>query len=46
MIGNNQDNQDNQDDDEITIKSAFGLWKERNITEKTLRKKTWKQIKQ
>jgi antitoxin component of MazEF toxin-antitoxin module len=32
-IWNNQNNQDfQQDDEEISIKSAFGLWKNRNIT--------------
>jgi len=32
---------DNQDDREISIESAFGLWKDRNITKETLRKKAW-----
>ncbi|MCL2101594.1 MAG: hypothetical protein FWH22_07775 [Fibromonadales bacterium] len=27
----------------ITMKSAFGLWKNRDINEKELRKKAWKQ---
>ena len=27
--------------EEITIKSAFGLWKDRNVTKETLRKKAW-----
>jgi hypothetical protein len=27
----------------ITMKSAFGLWKNRDINEKDLRKKAWKQ---
>jgi hypothetical protein len=27
--------------EEISIKSAFGLWKNRNITKETLRKKAW-----
>ncbi len=27
----------------ITMKSAFGLWKNRDIDEKDLRKKAWKQ---
>jgi hypothetical protein len=34
----------NEDDDEnITIESAFGLWKDRNITKEKLRQKAWKQ---
>jgi len=32
---------DYQDDGEISIESAFGLWKDRNITKETLRKKAW-----
>jgi hypothetical protein len=27
----------------ITMKSAFGLWKNRDINEKDLRKRAWKQ---
>jgi hypothetical protein len=27
----------------ITMKSAFGLWKNRDVNEKDLRKKAWKQ---
>jgi hypothetical protein len=34
---------DKQDDEEITLESAFGLWKDREITKGTLRKKAWKQ---
>jgi hypothetical protein len=26
---------------EVPIESAFGLWKNRNITKETLRKKSW-----
>jgi len=28
-------------DDNISIESVFGLWKDRNITKETLRKKAW-----
>ncbi|GMO25440.1 MAG: hypothetical protein Pg6A_12780 [Termitinemataceae bacterium] len=31
------------DDENITIESAFGLWKDRNITKENLRQKAWKQ---
>jgi hypothetical protein len=34
---------DKQDDEEITLESAFGLWKDRKITKETLREKAWKQ---
>ena len=27
--------------DEIPIESVFGLWKDRNITKETIRKKAW-----
>ncbi|GHV43468.1 hypothetical protein AGMMS49546_25150 [Spirochaetia bacterium] len=30
-------------DEHITIESAFGLWKDRNITTESLRQKAWKQ---
>ena len=30
-----------QQQEEISIESAFGLWKDRNITKETLRKKAW-----
>jgi hypothetical protein len=32
---------DAQSDKDISIESAFGLWKNRNITKETLRKKAW-----
>jgi len=32
-----------QKKENITMKSAFGLWKNRDINEKDLRKKAWKQ---
>ena len=34
---------DKEDDVEITLESAFGLWKDRNITKESLRQKAWKQ---
>jgi hypothetical protein len=37
------DSQDEQNNDEISIESVFGLWKDRNITKKSLREKAWKQ---
>jgi hypothetical protein len=30
-----------EDDENISIQSAFGLWKDRNITKEILRKKAW-----
>ena len=27
--------------EEITLKSVFGLWKDRNVSKETLRKKAW-----
>jgi hypothetical protein len=36
-----QDNME-KNDEEITMESAFGLWKNRNITKESLRKKAWK----
>ena len=27
--------------DEVSLESAFGLWKDRNITQETLREKAW-----
>jgi len=35
------DNFETQKDEEIAIESAFGLWRDRNITKETLRKKAW-----
>ena len=34
-------NSDDQQDSDISIESVFGLWKNRNITKETLRKKAW-----
>ncbi|GHV11692.1 hypothetical protein FACS189491_03380 [Spirochaetia bacterium] len=36
------DNSNGPDDENITIESAFGLWKNRNITTEQLRQKAWK----
>jgi len=33
----------NEKDENITMKSAFGLWKNRDVNEKDLRKRAWKQ---
>jgi len=35
------DNFDEQSNDEVSIESVFGLWKNRNITKENLRKKAW-----
>ena len=35
------DSFDEKPQDEISIETAFGLWKDRNITKETLRKKAW-----
>jgi len=35
------DDFDEQSNDEVSIESAFGLWKNRNITKEDLRKKAW-----
>jgi len=40
-IGEISDNFDDQQDEEIPIESVFGLWKGRDITKETLRKKAW-----
>ncbi|MCL2294109.1 MAG: hypothetical protein FWC36_04500 [Spirochaetes bacterium] len=40
-IGEIIDNSDNQQNDNISIASAFGIWKDRDITKETLRKKAW-----
>ena len=40
-IGEIIDNSDNQKNDDVSIASAFGLWKDRDITKETLRKKAW-----
>lgn len=31
-----------EDNEEITLESAFGLWKDRNITKESLRQKAWR----
>ncbi|MDR0516956.1 MAG: hypothetical protein LBH25_07930 [Fibromonadaceae bacterium] len=33
----------NEDTENVTMKSAFGLWKNRDINEKDLRERAWKQ---
>jgi len=38
IFGNSSDDTGNND---IPIESVFGLWKDRNITKETLRKKAW-----
>jgi hypothetical protein len=40
-IGEIYDNFDDQQDEEVSIESVFGLWKDRDITKETLRKKAW-----
>ncbi|MCL2270624.1 MAG: hypothetical protein FWC24_04695 [Treponema sp.] len=35
------DNDEAQIDEEVPVESVFGLWKGRNITKETLRKKAW-----
>ena len=35
------DNFDDQQDEEVSIESVFGLWKDRDITKEALRKKAW-----
>ena len=35
------DNFDERQHEEVSMESAFGLWKDRNITKETLRKKAW-----
>jgi hypothetical protein len=32
---------DDSKNDDISIESVFGLWKDRNITKETLRRKAW-----
>ena len=40
-IGEVFENFDEQQQEEIPIETVFGLWKDRNITKETLRKKAW-----
>ena len=35
------DNFDDHQDEEVSIESVFGLWKDRDVTKETLRKKAW-----
>jgi hypothetical protein len=38
FFGNSSGNSEN---DDIPIESVFGLWKDRNVTKETLRRKAW-----
>jgi hypothetical protein len=38
IFGNSSDDSKN---DDIPMESVFGLWKDRNITKETLRRKAW-----
>jgi len=40
-IGEIYDNLDDQQDEEVSIESVFGLWKGRDISKETLRRKAW-----
>ena len=40
-IGEIYDNLDNQQNEKVSVESVFGLWKDRDITKETLRKKAW-----
>ncbi|MDR3335836.1 MAG: hypothetical protein LBT16_01405 [Treponema sp.] len=31
------------EDEDVSLESAFGLWKDRNITAESIRQKAWKQ---
>jgi len=42
-IGQLLESTDTHRQEEITMESAFGLWKDRAITKETLRAKAWKQ---
>jgi len=35
------DNFDDEQDEDVSLESVFGLWKDRDITKETLRKKAW-----
>jgi len=35
------DNFDDQQNEEVSMESVFGLWKGRDVTKETLRKKAW-----
>ena len=41
-IGQLLESADMHQQEEITMESAFGLWKDRNITKESLRAKAWK----
>jgi hypothetical protein len=40
-MGEMFDNFDEQQNEEVSIESVFGLWKDRDITKEILRKKAW-----
>jgi len=40
-VGEMFDNLDSQQNEEVSIESVFGLWKDRSITKETLRNKAW-----
>ena len=40
-MGEMFNNFDDQQNEEVSIESVFGLWKDRDITKETLRKKAW-----
>jgi hypothetical protein len=42
-MGEILDNSEAEKNDDIPIESAFGLWKDRNITKEMLRKKAWRE---
>jgi hypothetical protein len=37
------DTTEDQKDEDVSLESAFGLWKDRNITKESIRQKAWKQ---
>jgi hypothetical protein len=37
------DKTENMEEEDVSIESVFGLWKDRDITKETLRQKAWKQ---
>jgi hypothetical protein len=37
------DKAEDMEEEDVSIESVFGLWKDRDITKETLRQKAWKQ---
>jgi hypothetical protein len=37
------DKTEDMEEEDVSIESVFGLWKDRDITKETLRQKAWKQ---